>query len=164
MRIAMCSAPAKNFRGHPGASTRRVMHRSVSSTRCAIISALRALWSHRRRVTARITVQWLRARQQKGQGARHLLQFRETSGGLHARDELLEIASRVAPLAWHVVIYFEAVDLPALWDFFTPLPTTVVADQMGRPDESKDVGRSEFALFGKFMREDKSGWSKVSCP
>ena len=26
------------------------------------------------------------------------------------RDELMEIAARIAPLGWHVVIYFEAVD------------------------------------------------------
>ncbi len=50
------------------------------------------------------------------------------------KDELMEIAGRIARLGWHVVIYFEAVDLPELWDFFTALPTTVVVDHMGRPD------------------------------
>ena len=80
------------------------------------------------------------------------------------KEELLEIASRIAPLGWHVVIYFEAVDLPELWDFFTSLPTTVVVDHMGRPDVSKGVDSAEFALFEKFMREHKSVWSKVSCP
>ena len=53
------------------------------------------------------------------------------------KDELMEIAGRIAPLGWHVVIYFEAVDLPELWDFFTALPTTVVVDHMGRPDVSQ---------------------------
>jgi 2-pyrone-4,6-dicarboxylate lactonase len=53
------------------------------------------------------------------------------------KDELMEIAGRIAPLGWHVVIYFEAVDLPELWDFFTALPTTVVVDHMGRPDVAK---------------------------
>jgi 2-pyrone-4,6-dicarboxylate lactonase len=53
------------------------------------------------------------------------------------KDELMEIAGRIAKLGWHVVIYFEAVDLPELWDFFTALPTTVVVDHMGRPDVSK---------------------------
>ena len=80
------------------------------------------------------------------------------------KEELLEIASRIAPLGWHVVIYFEAVDLPELWDFFTSLPTTVVVDHMGRPDVSKGVDSAEFALFEKFMREHKNVWSKVSCP
>ena len=35
------------------------------------------------------------------------------------RDELAEIALRIEPLGWHVVVYFEARDLPELWDFFT---------------------------------------------
>ena len=80
------------------------------------------------------------------------------------KDELMEIASRIKPLGWHVVIYFEAVDLPELWDFFTALPTTVVVDHMGRPDVSKPVDGPEFELFVKFMREHPNVWSKVSCP
>ncbi|HSV46645.1 MAG TPA: amidohydrolase family protein [Ramlibacter sp.] len=80
------------------------------------------------------------------------------------KDELLEIAGRIAPLGWHVVIYFEAVDLPELWDFFTALPTTVVVDHMGRPDVNKPIDGPEFALFQKFMQEHGNVWSKVSCP
>jgi 2-pyrone-4,6-dicarboxylate lactonase len=80
------------------------------------------------------------------------------------RDELIEIAGRVAKLGWHVVIYFEAVDLPELWDFFTALPTTIVVDHMGRPDVSKPVDGLEFELFVKFMREYPNVWSKVTCP
>jgi len=80
------------------------------------------------------------------------------------KDELMEIAGRIAPLGWHVVIYFEAGDLPELWDFFTELPTTVVVDHMGRPDVGKAVDGPEFALFVNFMREYPNVWSKVSCP
>src|SRR5215467_3923014 len=80
------------------------------------------------------------------------------------KDELNEIAQRIAKLGWHVVIYFEAVDLPELWDFFTALPTTVVVDHMGRPDVTKPVDGPEFELFLKFMREHTNVWSKVSCP
>jgi 2-pyrone-4,6-dicarboxylate lactonase len=80
------------------------------------------------------------------------------------KDELLEIAHRIAKWNWHVVIYFEAVDLPELWYFFTALPTTVVVDHMGRPDVSKLVDGPEFELFVKFMREHPNVWSKVSCP
>ena len=80
------------------------------------------------------------------------------------KDELLEIASRIAPLGWHVVIYFEAQDLPELWSFFTALPTTVVVDHMGRPDVRKPLDGPEFGLFLKFMREHANVWSKVSCP
>jgi len=80
------------------------------------------------------------------------------------KDELLEIAHRIKDLGWHVVIYFEAVDLPELWDFFTALPTTVVVDHMGRPDVRQPVDSAEFALFLKFMREHENVWSKVTCP
>ncbi|OJX68351.1 amidohydrolase family protein [Magnetospirillum sp. 64-120] len=80
------------------------------------------------------------------------------------KDELIEIANRIAPLGWHVVIYFEAVDLPELQDFFTSLPTTVVVDHMGRPDVTKPVDGPEFARFVAFMRDNPNVWSKVSCP
>ena len=80
------------------------------------------------------------------------------------RDELMEIAARVAKLGWHVVIYFEAVDLPELWDFFTALPTVVVVDHLGRPDLSKPVDGPEFERFVKLMREHGNVWSKVTCP
>ncbi|MDP2033926.1 MAG: amidohydrolase family protein [Polaromonas sp.] len=80
------------------------------------------------------------------------------------REVLLDIAKRIAPLGWHVVVYFEAQDLPELYDFFTALPTTVVVDHMGRPDVSKPVDGPEFELFVKMMREHDNIWSKVSCP
>lgn len=80
------------------------------------------------------------------------------------RDELMEVAARIAPLGWHVVVYFEAMELPELWDFFTALPTTLVIDHMGRPDVRKPVDGVEFELFMTLMREHPNVWSKVSCP
>ena len=80
------------------------------------------------------------------------------------REELLEIAGRIARWGWHVVIYFESVDLPELWDFFTALPTIIVVDHMGRSDVSKPLDGPEFSLFLRFMREHENVWSKVSCP
>lgn len=78
--------------------------------------------------------------------------------------QLLAIAERIAPLGWHVVIYFEAPDLPDLWDFFGSIPTPLVVDHMGRPDVSKPVDGPEFELFLRFMHEHPTVWSKVSCP
>ncbi|CAN5387809.1 amidohydrolase family protein [soil metagenome] len=80
------------------------------------------------------------------------------------REVLMGIAERIAPLGWHVVVYFEAQDLPELWDFFTQLPTTVVVDHMGRPDVSKPVDGPEFGLFVRLMRKHENVWSKVTCP
>lgn len=80
------------------------------------------------------------------------------------RDELVRIARRIAPLGWHIVVYFEAQDLPDLWDFFTGLPTVVVVDHMGRPDVGKPADGPEFNLFYKLMAENENIWSKVTCP
>ncbi|HQU47667.1 MAG TPA: amidohydrolase family protein [Casimicrobiaceae bacterium] len=80
------------------------------------------------------------------------------------REVLVEIAHRIAPLGWHVVVYFEAKDLPELWDFFTALPTIVVVDHMGRPDVTKPLDGPEFGRFVRLMREHPNVWSKVSCP
>jgi len=80
------------------------------------------------------------------------------------RDALAEVARRIAPLGWHVVIYFEAPDLAELRDFFASLPTTLVVDHMGRPDVGKPVDGPEFGFFIEFMRDSPNVWSKVSCP
>ncbi len=80
------------------------------------------------------------------------------------KDELMEIASRVAELGWHVVIYFEAQDLAELWDFFSGLPTIVVVDHMGRPDVRAPIEGPDFQRFLRFMHEHPNVWSKVSCP
>ena len=80
------------------------------------------------------------------------------------KDELVEIAHRVEALGWHVVVYFEAEDLPELWSFFSELPTTLVVDHMGRPDLAKPLEGPEFALFLRLLSEHENVWTKVSCP
>ncbi|HUV57488.1 MAG TPA: amidohydrolase family protein [Acidimicrobiales bacterium] len=74
------------------------------------------------------------------------------------------IVEKIAPLGWHVVIYFEAADLAQRWRFFTSLESTVVVDHMGRPDVAQPVDGPEFGLFLRLMREHENFWSKVTCP
>lgn len=80
------------------------------------------------------------------------------------REELQAIAQRIAPLGWHVVVYFEAQDLPEFWDFFVGLPLPVVVDHMGRPDVSENVDGPSFGLFLRLLDEHSNIWTKVSCP
>jgi 2-pyrone-4,6-dicarboxylate lactonase len=80
------------------------------------------------------------------------------------RAVLEHVARRIAPLGWHIVIYFEAADLPGLFDFCVSLPTPLVVDHMGRPDVAKPVDGPEFALFVKLMRARPDIWCKVTCP
>ena len=80
------------------------------------------------------------------------------------RDVLQRIAARVAPLGWHVVVYFEMADLSELESFFTSLPTGVVVDHMGRPEVKKGLDHPDFLRFLRMMDKHKNFWSKVSCP
>jgi 2-pyrone-4,6-dicarboxylate lactonase len=78
------------------------------------------------------------------------------------REVLVEIAQRIQPLGWHIVIYFEAQDLPELYEFVASLPTVVVVDHMGRPDVTQPLTAPGFELFVKLMRQHENIWSKVS--
>jgi 2-pyrone-4,6-dicarboxylate lactonase len=80
------------------------------------------------------------------------------------KDTLVEIAQRIQRLGWHIVIYFEAQELPELYAFIAALPGIVVVDHMGRPDVTKPVDGHEFQLFVRLMREHSNIWSKVTCP
>jgi 2-pyrone-4,6-dicarboxylate lactonase len=80
------------------------------------------------------------------------------------RDVLERIAARIAPLGWHIVVYFEMPDLPELADFFTALPTAVVVDHMGRPNVKKGVEHPEFQNYLRLLDKHANIWTKVSCP
>ena len=80
------------------------------------------------------------------------------------RDVLERIAARIAPLGWHIVVYFEMPDLPELEEFFTSLPTVVVVDHMGRPNVKKGVEHPEFQRYLRLLDRQTNIWSKVSGP
>ena len=80
------------------------------------------------------------------------------------RDTLVEMAERLKPFGWHLVIYVESQDLPELSDFFASLPGTIVFDHMARPDVSKAVEGEAFDLFIRMLVENQNMWAKVSCP
>ncbi|MEU0145363.1 amidohydrolase family protein [Streptomyces sp. NPDC006288] len=78
-------------------------------------------------------------------------------------EDLATIAGRIAPLGWHVVLYFESADLPGLEGFFRSLPTPLVVDHMGRPDVSLPVDGPQFSRFLRFVGSHDV-WVKVTCP
>jgi 2-pyrone-4,6-dicarboxylate lactonase len=80
------------------------------------------------------------------------------------RENYLRIADKIAPLGWHIVVYFEAPDLESLTPFITSLPGTIVVDHMGRPDIAKGVEHTDFGRFVQLLADHDNIWSKVSCP
>ena len=80
------------------------------------------------------------------------------------REVFLKIAARIAPLGWHIVVYFEAADLADLEPFLAQLPTTIVVDHMGRPDVAKGAYHPDFKRFLDLMTRHDTMWTKVTCP
>lgn len=80
------------------------------------------------------------------------------------REVFLDIAAKIEPLGWHIVVYFEAADLEDLVPFLKQLPTTIVVDHMGRPDVTKGVDHPDFQRFLDLMASEEKIWSKVTCP
>jgi 2-pyrone-4,6-dicarboxylate lactonase len=80
------------------------------------------------------------------------------------QDKFLEIARRIEPLGWHVVIYFEADILEELRSFLDAIPTLIVVDHMGRPDVSKGPDGEDMRAFRSLLDSRDDIWTKVSCP
>lgn len=78
------------------------------------------------------------------------------------KDKFLEIAERIAPLGWHVVVYFEADLLTELTPFLEAIPTIVVIDHLGRPDMSQGPDGAELKAFRALMDAHPNFWTKVS--
>jgi len=76
----------------------------------------------------------------------------------------LRIAKRIAPLGWHVVVYFEAEVLEELIPFLEALPTIVVIDHLGRPDVTKGPEGRQMLAFRRLLDTYPNIWAKVSCP
>ena len=80
------------------------------------------------------------------------------------RDVLERIVKKIAPLGWHIVIYFEMQDLPDNEDFFKSIPTPVIVDHMGTPDVTKGVNHPENQRFLDLMASRDNFWVKTSGP
>jgi 2-pyrone-4,6-dicarboxylate lactonase len=80
------------------------------------------------------------------------------------KDKFLDIAKRVQPLGWHVVIYFEADILEELRPFLDAIPTLIVIDHMGRPDVAQGPDGADMKAFRALLDSREDIWTKVTCP
>lgn len=80
------------------------------------------------------------------------------------KDKFLEIARRIQPLGWHVVVYFEADILAELRPFLDAIPTLLVIDHMGRPDVAQGPHGPDMQAFRALLDSREDIWTKVTCP
>jgi 2-pyrone-4,6-dicarboxylate lactonase len=78
------------------------------------------------------------------------------------KDKFLDIARRIAPLGWHVVVYFERDMLEELIPFLEAIPTIIVVDHMGRPDIAQGPEGSDITAFRALLDGHPNIWTKVS--
>jgi 2-pyrone-4,6-dicarboxylate lactonase len=82
-------------------------------------------------------------------------------GGAPALDEFWRVVERVAPFGWHLVLHFDAVDLPAYAGLLDRLPVPYVIDHMGRVGAAAGLDQEPFALLCDLLGDERA-WVKVS--
>ncbi|MEO5773751.1 MAG: amidohydrolase family protein [Sphingomicrobium sp.] len=78
------------------------------------------------------------------------------------KDKFLDIARRIEPLGWHVIVYFEADLLDELTPFLEAIPTIVVVDHLGRPDIGQGPHGADIMAFRRLLDTHPNIWTKVS--
>jgi predicted TIM-barrel fold metal-dependent hydrolase len=69
--------------------------------------------------------------------------------------------ARVAPRGWHVVLHFDAADLPAYAELLDRLPCPYVIDHMARVDAAAGLDQQPFQALLRLL-DDERCWVKVS--
>lgn len=82
-------------------------------------------------------------------------------GGAPDPDTFWRLVDRVVPLGWHVVLHFDAHDLPEYRPFLERMPMSYVIDHMARIDASRGTHQSPFVHLLEAMRDERC-WVKVS--
>ena len=82
-------------------------------------------------------------------------------GGAPAMDEFWRLVGRVAHFGWHVVLHFDAVDLPAYADVLDRLPVPYVIDHLARIDAAAGLDQEPFARLCELLRDERA-WVKIS--
>ncbi|MCA1187558.1 MULTISPECIES: amidohydrolase family protein [unclassified Saccharopolyspora] len=154
------------LRDHLGLSRNVIVQATCHGTdNSALVDALRASGGRARGVSAvdgdvtRAELERLHAAGVRGVRFNFVKRLVDTA----PTRTLRAIAEKIAPLGWHVVLYFEARDLPDIEEFAPSLPVPIVIDHLGRPDVAQDPDGPEFSRFLEFADRHRA-WVKVSCP
>jgi 2-pyrone-4,6-dicarboxylate lactonase len=82
-------------------------------------------------------------------------------GGAPNLDRFWRIVGRVVPLGWHVVLHFDAQDLPAYAELLDRMPCPYVIDHMARVDATAGIDQPPFVALLDLLRDDRC-WVKIS--
>jgi 2-pyrone-4,6-dicarboxylate lactonase len=83
-------------------------------------------------------------------------------GGAPDIDEFWSIVRRVAGRGWHIVLHFDAVDIPQYIALLHDMPCPYVIDHMGRVPVTDGVTQEPFRRLLELMTSDPQAWVKIS--
>ena len=82
-------------------------------------------------------------------------------GGAPSLDVFWRLVDRVQPFGWHIVLHFDAKDLPRYAELLDRMPCPYVIDHMARVDAVAGLGQEPFEALLDLMRDERA-WVKVS--
>ncbi len=82
-------------------------------------------------------------------------------GGAPDLDSFWRIVERVTPFSWHIVLHFDAADLPRYADLLDRLPCPYVIDHMARVPTGGGVEQEPFQALLELLTDERA-WVKIS--
>ena len=82
-------------------------------------------------------------------------------GGAPDLDVFWRLVDRVQPFGWHIVLHFDAKDLPSFADLLNRMPCPYVIDHMARIDATAGLDQAPFEALLDLLRDERA-WVKVS--
>lgn len=82
-------------------------------------------------------------------------------GGGPDLDDYWRVVRRVATFGWHVVLHFDAADLPSYTELLAAMPTPYVIDHMARVDATQGLDQVPFRQLLELMADERC-WVKIS--
>ncbi len=82
-------------------------------------------------------------------------------GGAPEMDTFWAIVDRVVPFGWHIVLHFDAKDLPDHTEMLDRMPCAYVIDHMARVPATGGVDQPPFEALLELMQDDRA-WVKIS--
>ncbi|WP_419947068.1 amidohydrolase family protein [Candidatus Poriferisodalis sp.] len=82
-------------------------------------------------------------------------------GGAPDLDVFWRLVDRVQPFGWHIVLHFDAKDLPQFAELLDRMPCPYVIDHMARVDAAAGLGQEPFEALLELMSDERA-WVKVS--
>jgi 2-pyrone-4,6-dicarboxylate lactonase len=82
-------------------------------------------------------------------------------GGAPELPVYWRLVERVAKFGWHIVLHFDAKDLPSYAGLLEAMPTPYVIDHMARVDATKGLEQEPFQQLLTLMNDERC-WVKIS--